>query len=419
MIRIDPYYGRPASESNAILNLYLNMVADVVPFLPEDVLQETGISRDDPSMNPRKRTSNYLELLHSFKILPANEDKSEREQDALLARRLIENYSTELHEFLYKGMVDRSSGKVDQENLRELLILQLSGNPLPEQYDFRPPDEQKTKDDTAKKKAKKSDEEKEESDELKKRKRLLIQEVFRYKQFSEHKSIYRFMGMLNISVCPYCNRQYITTVPNGKKRTRPQLDHFKNKNMYPFLALSITNLIPSCGVCNLLKHDDDKEMLYPYEEGMGSLFVFETMDKKGAFTDLRTGAQRSVDEFEVILRCTNNEDSAAKRAQNSIDELALKDLYQSHKEYITYLYLQRYIHTNNFFEDTVRQFPFLARGKSDSNNLTPLTDEEVKTAVENLKKALFLMDYSEKKWADRPLAKLTSDIATEIEKRST
>jgi len=78
---------------------------------------------------------------------------------------------------------------------------------------------------------------------------------------------------LNISICPYCNRQYIFTASkveeDGSEKwvARPQLDHFYPKSKYPFLSCSFYNLIPSCPTCNMGKNDNDTETLYPYLEG--------------------------------------------------------------------------------------------------------------------------------------------------------
>ena len=82
---------------------------------------------------------------------------------------------------------------------------------------------------------------------------------------------------LEISICPYCNRQYITTaskvLDDGSEKwvARPQLDHFYPKSKYPFLSCSFFNLIPSCPACNMGKNDKDTKTLYPYLEGFRNL----------------------------------------------------------------------------------------------------------------------------------------------------
>ena len=52
---------------------------------------------------------------------------------------------------------------------------------------------------------------------------------------------------LDISVCPYCNRHFMDTyVPDkdGGLKSNAQLDHFYPKDQYPYLVLSLYNLIP-------------------------------------------------------------------------------------------------------------------------------------------------------------------------------
>lgn len=81
---------------------------------------------------------------------------------------------------------------------------------------------------------------------------------------------------LKISICPYCNRQYVFTTfkedMDGKEKwvSRPQLDHYYPKSIYPFLSCSFYNLIPSCPICNMGKNDNDKETIYPYLESFNN-----------------------------------------------------------------------------------------------------------------------------------------------------
>jgi len=82
---------------------------------------------------------------------------------------------------------------------------------------------------------------------------------------------YRLVKEIGVNTCPYCNRNYISAITKDKKeesKTRPQLDHFYPKAIYPFLACSFYNLIPSCSACNLMKSDKDSftdKLISPYE----------------------------------------------------------------------------------------------------------------------------------------------------------
>lgn len=91
---------------------------------------------------------------------------------------------------------------------------------------------------------------------------------------------YKLCKKVNLSICPYCNRQKISTVRNKTKWTnRPQLDHFFVKTTYPFLSCSFFNLIPSCYDCNHGKGENKTETIYPYLEEFGKNYVFR-MDPK-------------------------------------------------------------------------------------------------------------------------------------------
>lgn len=58
-----------------------------------------------------------------------------------------------------------------------------------------------------------------------------------------------FIKRINIDTCPYCNRSY-TYYLSKIGKIKPQIDHFYPTNIYPFLALTFYNLIPSCQTCN-------------------------------------------------------------------------------------------------------------------------------------------------------------------------
>lgn len=108
--------------------------------------------------------------------------------------------------------------------------------------------------------------------------------IFDYDQFSSKEksgwSAYKLCQQSRYSVCPYCNQAYAFTVMRGKKGFRPTLDHFFPKHKYPFLALSLYNLIPSCYICNSnLKGKIDfyeEEHLHPFACNREIKFQLET-----------------------------------------------------------------------------------------------------------------------------------------------
>lgn len=66
---------------------------------------------------------------------------------------------------------------------------------------------------------------------------------------------------LDVSVCPYCNRNYVFSKDNADTC---DLDHFIPEGKYPVFAASFYNLIPSCPVCNRKKNEKDFRF-YPHD----------------------------------------------------------------------------------------------------------------------------------------------------------
>lgn len=78
-----------------------------------------------------------------------------------------------------------------------------------------------------------------------------IKFLFDYTDLQQSKIAPFFENNLEIFTCYYCNIDYVNTynTKNGKKN-KFTLDHYFDKSTYPYLALSLYNLIPSCYSCN-------------------------------------------------------------------------------------------------------------------------------------------------------------------------
>lgn len=61
---------------------------------------------------------------------------------------------------------------------------------------------------------------------------------------------YKLVAASMIKVCPYCNAEEIPLIFGLNKNHRPALDHFLPRSKYPFLGVSIYNLIPAGDICN-------------------------------------------------------------------------------------------------------------------------------------------------------------------------
>ena len=222
----------------------------------------------------------------------------------------------------------------------------------------------------------------------------LLNDIFKYKEYSKRNITVEILRRMNVEVCPYCNRQYIFTIGSGK--VRPQLDHFYPKSQYPYLALSLYNMIPSCGICNMAKSSLNtvyEPVLYPYDEEFGYSNRFGIKIKDNAnYVKVLQGVSS---EFTIIL--SKVEDTNEKVIRNQMEKLHLDELYNQHIDYVMNIIKSRYINTAERINEIYIRFPNIFHSY-----------QEVKTALHTI-------DTRKEAWGKRPLTKLTYDIERQLE----
>ena len=155
-------------------------------------------------------------------------------------------------------------------------------------------------------------------------------------KLSDEETAYRMLVDLDVLVCPYCNRAYTFTVwkkYKGKKaiiKSRPQFDHYLPKSLYPYFAISLFNLIPSCSLCNQAKGDSVEKTLYPYSDEFGERIRFQTRGEKNF--DYLLGVEAARHKFEVKIVADDMLDEDLKeRLENSKKAFHLEELYNDIK----------------------------------------------------------------------------------------
>lgn len=218
------------------------------------------------------------------------------------SRDLLRRYNCDLYHLLYDN-----AGKPDIDNVKELL---LAGRKRMEEFIRQfPPNRSSPKPDE------------------------LLATVFRYKNFSNRKVVNEILHEMEIPVCPYCNRLYITVLK--RKKVRPQLVHFFPKSLYPYLALSLYNLVPSCSVCNQAKADWNtykKPLLYPYEEEFGEevVFALNLRDKSDFVRKMRGDSSQ----IRIKIRNSSHSSGLRQKVVRQDEMLHLTDLYGEHGDYV-------------------------------------------------------------------------------------
>lgn len=197
----------------------------------------------------------------------------------------------------------------------------------------------------------------------------------------------KLVQKLEITVCPYCNRNFINNVTysnRGLKRTS-QMDHYYCKEKYPFLAMSFYNLVPSCPSCNHIK--SNKRIYFsPYDTRFKSSELLHFNFKIKSIDFIHDSNQ-----LEVTLTSLN------KRMNSNIDTLKLNSQYEIHKGVVQELFKKKLLYTETKLNEIQRDF----------NGLF--------TSEEDMKRTLFGNYITEIDIHRRPLAKLTSDIYFELD----
>lgn len=212
-----------------------------------------------------------------------------------------------------------------------------------------------------------------------------INEIIKYDYLSSAMR-HKLIVSSGITVCPYCNRQYISYFnDNTQKKSTADLDHFYPKSIFPLFALSLYNFIPSCQICNQrFKKKKVKKILYPFKNGFGNDAKFSL---KLGDIDSFYGKSNNFD----LMILVNDESRIKDEIINNINMFCLEGLYQHHKSYVQELLIKKnLIYTDSYFDMISKTFKSLNLSKEQLN--------------------IFLYGYSFNDDMNKILSKLTKDI---------
>lgn len=108
-----------------------------------------------------------------------------------------------------------------------------------------------------------------------------FESVFNYPALSKNIG-HSIVDEFAVYVCLYCNDEPIQTI-GRRAKIRPDLDHFYPRTKFPFLAVTLSNLIPSGKICNQ-SYKRNKDMIgyeHPFVGGVGQPRVFHLVSPIG------------------------------------------------------------------------------------------------------------------------------------------
>ncbi|MBY0009642.1 HNH endonuclease [Paenibacillus typhae] len=220
---------------------------------------------------------------------------------------------------------------------------------------------------------------------------VLLAQMIDYEYISKelrHELLHR----IGIEVCPYCNRQYITSyIDHSEKKSTADLDHYYPNSRFKLFSLSLHNFVPACQICNSrFKLAKGIEILDPYRDGFDRDTYFEVGLNPASNSDSLIGGNTFFN-IELHQMHTGNR---ADQLEGNIRLFQLENVYQSHKEYVRELLYKQYVYKDAYKKDLTALF----------DNMQ-LTEQEIH---------LFLYGHAlqDDKLGDRPLSKLAYDIIT-------
>ncbi|RYE59582.1 MAG: hypothetical protein EOP48_00420 [Sphingobacteriales bacterium] len=203
----------------------------------------------------------------------------------------------------------------------------------------------------------------------------------------------KYFSDIGIKTCVYCNSQLAVSVENenGKYSGRFDVDHYDSKDDYPWMAISLFNLYPTCSPCNRNKsatpvkfglYSDDKAQL------VGSKFVFKLNPASKASYLL----SRDSDDIQYSLIDKDHPDKVSAFGT----KFRIDAIYNTQKDLAEELLLK-----SQMYDDTYRKM---------------LRENFSKLGISNVSiDRIILGNYvKEREIHKRPLSKFMQDIAREL-----
>lgn len=219
-----------------------------------------------------------------------------------------------------------------------------------------------------------------------------IEEAFKYEDFRSSAKASWFCEKLEIKSCLYCNAQFTLAVgKNGaSKKLLFQLDHFYNRKTYPFLSLTLGNLIPCCSSCNIAKGKKNFNIIdnfHPYFEDLSSKFKFRVDEEK--ILNYLT-FRRDKDLLNPSIITTN-----AKVIEH-INNFRIEHIFNKHTDVIEEIVLKSLYYNETKKEELLNTFEELNLNQSTIDRFI-LGNYTLDSEINN-----------------RPLAKLSKDIGKQL-----
>jgi hypothetical protein len=217
-----------------------------------------------------------------------------------------------------------------------------------------------------------------------------LKKIFKYEnKFQEVISKF-FEKELETKTCYFCNIHYVNeyNINNEEYKNEFTLDHYYDKGSYPYLALSLYNLIPSCYTCNSkLKKTKELDVFAPNSKD----FDFDQKVKFKLFfsPQCKNLHIKSKDDIAIPLK-----EKYSDKYQKYIEVFKLNERYSAHKDIVYEMMKNAELYPESRLKEL--------------QELTGIPYQEIKKDIFNL------ID-EDTDLSKQPFSKLTKDISQELQ----
>ena len=209
----------------------------------------------------------------------------------------------------------------------------------------------------------------------------------------------------DLRVCPYCGRSFIGIKRDKEKPVNLglQLDHFFSRDRFPHFAISLYNLIPCCGICNLIKGAEyEPELISPLDEE-------NDFDKKVTFRfdfDQLPG----IGELRKVRILVDEKEPDSSRYNKNIKFFHLDEAYGFHRDEAAAMCGKIMSYPKSLVEEIAVMMYGEAKDSSGENDISASARQ--KSDLEfDLERMIFEEAFSElSDFRKKPLAKLYRDL---------
>jgi hypothetical protein len=205
-------------------------------------------------------------------------------------------------------------------------------------------------------------------------------------------------------VCPYCNRTFIKHVKGRKTdeagnyivvELKAQLDHFYDKDRYPYLAVSRYNLVPCCPTCNGIggKYTDDVA-----DTGIVNPFALKDAHGMAFNIDVGDSGLMAMSKLEKDIKIKIEYPTGSSLDKN-VNTFNLQMLYDCHKDYAAELYKIHLFRQTQAYRDYIKALT--------EDSSSGICQEDVYRIMTGTYE-------DERDFNKRPLAKFSNDILEDL-----